>query len=650
MRLILAAVLVALVGVIGWFAGAHLGSDARALFNFGSPADAIAPSAVEISAPPPESVQQPATVIFAQDQTTAAPDEPVDLTQPRGSDGAPASPAVQVTKPGPEVDESALRYFARQGDQRRLDAEIARLKALYPDWVPPADPLAPVIYVDTELDALWKLFSQGEYAEVRSGIAERRAREPDWVPPDSLIQLLDQADARIRLTNASNAKQWNMVIDTASSMPSLLTCDYVDVLWRVAEAFANTDRVPRARDAYTYILTNCNDPGERLATMQKAIDVLPESDIAPLLAYGRDGEFAAVMDTILRRRVGLTAENPDLTSSAEDLARIEALAADEANGADALLLGWYYYRHKEPGKALGWFDKARGRDPSSAKAVEGYTLSLIDLDRFADAETASYDWNEKSEDNLAAYLIAAVGLLATDPPLKISEPVLTRMAEVIVRVKSLQGGEQLGWYAYNLGQVRTAVRWFETVRRWDPNYEPAAYGLAVARWALKDRAGVNSLIREWGSRSERIANIGKPVRAELRGSKPIVDVVVAGPAGFAVDAAGVVTWTPATGQVGRHTVSVAATALLLSPAARAESLSCQTVNGQTMCMRGSGSLSCQTVNKRTVCSTDPKDVPGPEALPQRPPDLKGSLDQDVTVEQDGGKLRVRAGGVDVRIE
>ena len=158
--------------------------------------------------------------------------------------------------------------------------------------------------------------------------------------------------------------------------------------------------------------------------------------------------------------------------------------------------------------------------------MEGYTLALIDLDRFADAETASYDWNEKSEDNLAAYLIAAVGLLATDPPLKIAEPVLQRMAKVIVRVKSLQGGEQLGWYAYNLGQVKTAARWFETVRRWDPNYEPAAYGLAVARWALKDRAGVNSIIREWGDRSERIANIGKPVRAELRGSTPVIDVVV----------------------------------------------------------------------------------------------------------------------------
>jgi len=533
MRLILALVLVVVAAAVGWFAGVGLGPDVeRLLPSMGSDVvdTAVTGSTAETDGRPIRRVPQPIRVI-AQSETTT-PDEPTDLTEPKDVE-AEASPA-PVTAPvrtiapttGPEVDESALRYFARTGDKRRLDAEIARLRALYPDWVPPADPSAPEIFVDPELDAFWLLFSEGKYAEVRSGIAERREREPDWVPPDALIELLDEADARIRLTNASNAKQWKTVIDTAAAMPSLLTCAYVDVLWRVAEAFANTERVPRALDAYTYILVNCNDPAERLATMQKAIDVLPETEIAPLLVYERDGEFAAVMDTMLRRRVGITAENPDLTSSPEDLARIEALAADETNAADALLLGWYYYRHKEAGRALDWFDKARQRDPASAKAVEGYTLSLIELDRFADAETASYEWNEKSEANLAAYLIAAVGLLATDPPLKIAEPVLQRMANVIVRVKSLQGGEQLGWYAYNLGQVRTAVRWFETVRRWDPDYEPAAYGLAVARWAMKDRAGVNSIIREWGDRSERIANIGKPVRASLRGSTPVVDVVV----------------------------------------------------------------------------------------------------------------------------
>ncbi|MBK3778363.1 hypothetical protein GAY31_30345 [Azospirillum brasilense] len=39
--------------------------------------------------------------------------------------------------------------------------------------------------------------------------------------------------------------------------------------------------------------------------------------------------------------------------------------------------------------------------------------------------------------------------------------------------------------------------------------------------------------------------------------------------------------------------------------AAAENLACQTVNGKTVCSRGSGSLSCQTVNDRTTCVTGP---------------------------------------------
>ena len=536
MRLIYGAVLLILAAAVGWLAATRLPApDPIAVV------DAVSTSApAEADGGPIRRVPQPVHVIVAPDTPSTpdaayTPDAPIDLTKARpaataevGPAAAAPGPAARPARNAPVVDESALRYFARQGDQRRLDAEIARLKALYPDWVPPADPTAPEIFVDTELDELWQLFSQGEYPEVRSRIADRQTREPEWEPPAVLIELLDQADARIRLTNASNAKQWKTVIETAAATPSLLTCDYVDVLWRVAEAFAKTDRPDRAKDAYVYILTNCDSPAERLATVQKAVDVLAETDIAELLSYDRGGEFEEVADTLLRRRVGVTAEDPELTSSPEELARIEALAAD-GNAADALLLGWYYYRHKEPGKAVDWFDKARKRDPESAKAVEGYALALIDLKRYADAEATSYDWNEKSADNLAAYLIAAVALLAVEPPLRISEPVLQRMAEVIVRVKSLQGGEQLGWYAYNLGQVRTALRWFEIVRRWDPEYEPAAYGLAVVYWALKDKARVNALIREWGSRSERIANIGKPGRTELRGSRPIVDVIVDAP-------------------------------------------------------------------------------------------------------------------------
>ena len=528
MRLILAALFVVLAGAVGWLAGTHFGL----VGDSDVPDRNVVTGSTSPTVTAPASDSPPVRVIVVQDTSSPPPaDEPNDLTAPRadgatgtdGQSGAPSAARPVINPVDPEVDESALRYFARTGDQRRLEAEMARLKLLYPDWVPPANPAAPEVYVDPDLDRMWKLFSQEKYADVRAAIAERRAREPDWQPPVSLLALLDEADARVKLVNASNAKQWKTVIDTASAQPSLLTCAYVDVLWRVAEAFANTDRMPRAKDTYVYILTNCDNPQERVATVEKAMDVLPAADLDALFALQRGDEFAPVQDLLLRRRVSVTSEDPTQISPPEDLEQLAALAKD-GDAADALLLGWYYYRHKEPRKAIDWFDLARQRDPKSAKAVEGYTLSLIDLDRFADAEAASYEWRDSSEDNLAAYLIAAVGLLSLEPPVRIDEAVLKRMADVIVREKSLQGGEQMGWYAYNLGQIRTASRWFETVLRWDPEYEPAAYGLAVVRWAMNDVATVNAIKRDWATRSPRIANVGRPgSRTELRGSQPVLD-------------------------------------------------------------------------------------------------------------------------------
>ena len=63
--------------------------------------------------------------------------EGVEIAQVAIGQSDPATPPTQ-----PKVDESALRYFARKGDTARLQAEISRLRALYPDWTPPDDPMA----------------------------------------------------------------------------------------------------------------------------------------------------------------------------------------------------------------------------------------------------------------------------------------------------------------------------------------------------------------------------------------------------------------------------------------------------------------------------------------------------------------------------
>ncbi|MBN9022932.1 MAG: hypothetical protein J0H08_12740, partial [Rhizobiales bacterium] len=130
MRLILAGLFVILAGAVGWVAGSSLGLIGDS--------DAMDRSSVTGSTPSPGSSagggDQPVRVIVAQNTAApppAAADQPNDLTAPRtdgaggtaGQGGATAQARPTINPVDPAVDESALRYFARTGDQRRLEAE-----------------------------------------------------------------------------------------------------------------------------------------------------------------------------------------------------------------------------------------------------------------------------------------------------------------------------------------------------------------------------------------------------------------------------------------------------------------------------------------------------------------------------------------------
>ena len=100
---------------------------------------------------------------------------------------------------------------------------------------------------------------------------------------------------------------------------------------RPAAAFAQTDRPGRATDAYRYILTNCNDANERLATVQMALPLLPKSDLQQLLALERTGqngvgEFQPVRVDIARQAVADGGSNPDETVPQADLRLVEEAA------------------------------------------------------------------------------------------------------------------------------------------------------------------------------------------------------------------------------------------------------------------------------------------------------------------------------------
>lgn len=451
--------------------------------------------------------QSPPNATPSQPATTSQP--VFDIAQAPGAPGAPARPVGQQPQAQPQkVDESALRYFASQGDTRRYEAELARLRALFPDWRPPTDLTSqgqgPAS--DPELERMWKLFADGKLGEVRAAIAQRSSADPNWRAPADLEAQLDRAEAGQRLVNASNARQWEQVIRLGTETPALLTCANVDALWRVAEAFTQTAKPERARDAYAYVLTNCSNPAERVGTMQKAVATLPEALYAPLLAQERQSEFTSIRDELARRRVGAAAEDSAHPASPDDIRRIEALANASTTPDDAILLGFHALRHKDPAKAATWFQTALSRN-GGAKAAEGAVLALAATQKYQEAEALGAQWLESGAANRKAYLDAVTTLVAQEPPPKLDRAVIERIAKTVGTDRYAPGAAALGWYAYNAGQIAPAGTWFQTALSWDRAYEPAAYGLALVHQRQRDQAQLRRIMTEWGGRSPRIASI-----------------------------------------------------------------------------------------------------------------------------------------------
>ncbi|WFU11087.1 cellulose synthase [Rhizobium sp. CB3090] len=449
----------------------------------------------------------------------AAPDTPDAVAQ--------AAPQSTTPQPAPhsKVDESALRYFASHGDKARLQAEISRLQALYPDWVPPADPLAIPQNSDKQLEAMWQLYSEGRYAGLRKAIADRQAAETGWQPPADLLERLDVAEARARLVNASDLKQYATVVDIGANTPSLLTCSDIDILWRVAEAFIKTNRTARGEDAYVYILKNCANPQERLATIQKASALLSYQPMQDLLALEKpDGnggrEFDSIRTDLARCFVAEGDDDPKLSVAPEYLSQVERVAETQGLASDALLLGWYNLRRENHGEAEKWFRAARNKD-DSASASQGLALILIADHKPQEAEDVMYRWRNDSKDATATYLAATANVMALQPPANLSEDVLGRMAAEVIEKKYVPTAQEFGWYARSLNQPQTAVRWFETALRWKPDDEPSAYGLVITRNQLNDRQGVAEIQRLWAGRSERIARLGEVTPQAPIGSAPL---------------------------------------------------------------------------------------------------------------------------------
>ncbi len=420
-------------------------------------------------------------------------------------------PGVAAAPAGP-VDTSAVAYYASKQDAARVDAELRRLRTLYPNWQPPADPmslrLTPID--ESEDKPLWELFGADKLDELDVEIARRKVADPSWSPPDDLVTKLATKRVRSALVAASDRKDFAAVVDLATTHPELVVPVDLDVSWRVAEAYGRTGATEQALKINQTILTSSQDPAERLATVRKAMVSLGPTEIEKLVTMGKpapDGrpEFDAVDLDLVRQRVGRVLGGPGGdTAAPADVARLEAAAARPGDATDAALLGWLYSKRQDWTKASGWFqtalkiapDPAQAK-PEDAKVAQGAVIALRATNQATEAEALAYRWREADPALTLLYLDSVEADLTKPKPVALAPDRLKQFGGVTTTTQSGDGAQALGWYAYNVGQYKAALAWFQKAMAWQPR-DSTALGVALSLKQTGDKAALAAFLKDNG--------------------------------------------------------------------------------------------------------------------------------------------------------
>jgi hypothetical protein len=405
------------------------------------------------------------------------------------ADRAFAAPPVEGSagRDDTRVDESALRYYASQHATARVEAEIRRLRALYPGWEPPADLYRPA----ADEQALWDLYGKDQIDQLKLEIERRTARQPGWKPSQDMIAKLRRKELRIDLIKASDAADWAKVQKIAERDPMLIGADDLEITWRIAEAAAKTGGRDRALELYRLALAGARTAEERSGTVRKALAAMGADAAGPLLADERigpdgKGEFEPLRVDVARAALGdwLKGDAAKPLPQA-DLDRLtKATAAADGTPGDAALLGWIDHRRKAWASARKWFDLAgtRGAGP---KAVLGGVLvreaSGAHDEALALATTATDD-----AEVAALYLDLMASDLTRPGRGTVPAERIARFAEITQKLESGDAAQALGWYAYGARQTRAAAAWFAKAMAWRPSVK-SAEGHLLALKALGER-------------------------------------------------------------------------------------------------------------------------------------------------------------------
>ena len=411
----------------------------------------------------------------------AAPPSPETASAPAYITGSIATPRAKA------VDETALRYYAARKETARVEAETRRLQKLNSAWRPPTD-LSESRLGSSDETALWQLLAADRLNDLRAAIKAQRDKDPAWTLSTELETKLRRKELRAHIIAGMQAKRWTDVASVAGNWQIEVDAGDIDVLWLVAESFAQSRRSADCRKVLESILVTSVDPRERIATIHKALALLPMRDAEDLIRSGKTdaagvSEFAVIAIDITRARISaLLHDTPGSDISPSELVSFQDYALGVTEPDQVALLAWYALKRNDLSEALEHFKSsiAKGGD---ATVAHGLAHTLRRLGRLRDAEEVAYAWREPSSANSILF-IDILAEQMTRGSLSLEPERLTRYAEVTLQTASGEGAQALAWYAYRSCQLDAAAEWFKRANAWFPK-QTTTFGHALVLRRLK---------------------------------------------------------------------------------------------------------------------------------------------------------------------
>ena len=246
---------------------------------------------------------------------------------------AAAGPAAAQDQPT-QGDLRALIYYVESGDETAVQAELRRLRGLYPNWTPPED-LSKLAATSgaPDLQPVYRMIEARNAAGARQAVQDLQAKFPEWAPPPDLLRAVTLGEAQNNFDSALAKGDFAGAVAVGQSSPALMRCDRINNPWRLAEGQAATGDRATAIGVYRDLVGTCNDFQLVVASIEKTRAIATDDQLISVIdvARGRFPSYGTRLDALQAR---LTGQQPGAavaaTAEAAPAATAKAAPAAEA--------------------------------------------------------------------------------------------------------------------------------------------------------------------------------------------------------------------------------------------------------------------------------------------------------------------------------